>query len=134
MTGATGYLECTAVGVPAPNVTLTTDVDFVSDNRFTITSAVAGNAGNYTCNASNFLGFEEQTIELLVGGKLYTLTAFKHTLSTSHLHLCKDSCTNRLYIREASTCGMGKASHLNAFRTRGSSSHLPSHSTKAIEA
>ena len=74
MTGATGYLECSTVGVPTPNVTLTTDVNsnnvMVSDNRFTITSAVAGNAGNYTCNASNFLGFDRQTIELLVGGKL----------------------------------------------------------------
>ena len=78
MTDATGYLECTAVGVPAPNVTLTTDVDsnnvMVSDNRFTITSAVAGNAGNYTCNALNALGFDKQTIELLVGGKLYSYT------------------------------------------------------------
>ena len=76
MTDATGYIECTAVGVPAPNVTLTTDSNnvMVSDNRFTITGAVAGNAGNYTCNASNVLGFEEQTIELLVGGKLYSYT------------------------------------------------------------
>ena len=74
MTGATGYLECTTVGVPTPNVTLTTDAAesnnvMVSGNRVVITSAVAGNAGNYTCNASNFLGFDEQTFELLVGSK-----------------------------------------------------------------
>ena len=74
MTGTTGYLECGTVGVPTPNVTLTTDAAvsnnvMVSGNRVTVTSAVAGNAGNYTCNASNFLGFDEQTYRLLVGGK-----------------------------------------------------------------
>ena len=78
MTGATGYLECTTVGVPTPNVTLTTDaVDsnvMVNGSRVVVTSAVAGNAGNYTCNASNFLGFDEQTFELLVGSKLYSYT------------------------------------------------------------
>ena len=75
MTGATGYLECSTIGVPTPNVTLTTDVDsnvMVSGNRVIVTNAVAGNTGNYTCNASNFLGFDEQTFELLVGGKLYS--------------------------------------------------------------
>lgn len=77
MTGATGYLECGTVGVPTPNVTLTTDAAvsnnvMVNSNRVTVTSAVAGNTGNtgnYTCNALNFLGFDEQTFELFVGGK-----------------------------------------------------------------
>ena len=74
MTGTTGYLKCTTVGVPTPNVTLTTDAVvsnnvMLSGNRVTVTSAVAGNAGNYTCNASNFLGFEELAYRLLVGSK-----------------------------------------------------------------
>ena len=79
MTRATGYLECSTVGVPTPNVTLTTDAAvsnnvMVNGNRVTVTSAVAGNAGNYTCNASNFLNSNEQTFELFVGGKLYSYT------------------------------------------------------------
>ena len=79
MTGTTGYLECSTVGVPTPNVTLATNAAvsnnvMFSDNRVTVTSAVAGNAGNYTCNASNFLDIDEQTFELLVGGKLYSYT------------------------------------------------------------
>ena len=84
MTGATGYLEYSTVGVPTPNVTLTTDAEvsnnvMLSGNRVTVTSAVAGNAGNYTCNASNFLGFDEQAFELLVGGKLYSYV-YTHNL------------------------------------------------------
>ena len=72
--GTTGYLECGTVGVPTPNLTLTTDAAvsnnvMLSGNRVTVTSAVAGNTGNYTCNASNFLGFNEQTYRLLVGSK-----------------------------------------------------------------
>ena len=87
MTGATGYLECSTVGVPTPNVNLTTDAEvsnnvMVNGSRVTVTSAVAENAGNYTCNASNFLDFNEQTFELFVGGKLYS-----YTQSTSHLAL-----------------------------------------------
>ena len=74
MTGTTGYLECSTVGVPTPNVTLTSDAAvscnvMVNGNQVIVTSAVAGNAGNYTCNASNFLGFDKQTSELLVGSK-----------------------------------------------------------------
>ena len=74
MTGANGYLECTTVGVPTPNLTLTTAAA-VSNNvmlngsRVMITTAVARNAGTYTCNASNFLNFDEQTFQLQVGGK-----------------------------------------------------------------
>ena len=73
-TGATGYLECTPVGVPTPNLTLTTTAPqsgnvMLSDNQVVITTAVAGNAGTYTCNASNLLDFAEQTFQLQVGGK-----------------------------------------------------------------
>ena len=74
MTGATGYLECTAFGVPTPNLTLTTTAPqsesvMLSGNRVVITTAMAGDAGTYTCNASNFLDFAEQTFQLQVGGK-----------------------------------------------------------------
>ena len=74
MTGANGYLECTTVGVPTPNLTLTTAAAvpgnvMLNGSRVMINTAVAGNAGNYTCNASNFLNFDEQTFQLQVGGK-----------------------------------------------------------------
>ena len=73
-TGATGYLECTTVGVPTPNLTLTTTAPqsgnvMLSGNQVVITTAMAGNAGTYTCNASNLLDFAEQTFQLQVGGK-----------------------------------------------------------------
>ena len=74
MTGANGYLECTTVGVPTPNLTLTTAAPMsqnvmLSGNQVMINTSVAGNAGTYTCNASNFLNFAEQTFQLQVGGK-----------------------------------------------------------------
>ena len=92
MTGATGYLECSTVGVPTPNVTLTTDAAvscnvMLSGNRVTVTSAVAGNTGNYTCNASNFLDFDKQTSELLVGSKYCKFEVIHKRKSVMHMLL-----------------------------------------------
>ena len=92
MTGATGYLECSTVGVPTPNVTLTTDAAvscnvMLSGNRVTVTSAVAGNTGSYTCNASNFLDFDKQTSELLVGSKYCKFEVIHKRKSVMHMLL-----------------------------------------------
>ena len=77
--------------MPTPNLTLTTtaavtDNVMLNGNRVMITTAVAGNAGTYTCNASNFLNFDEQTFELQVGGKSQLQT---HTqlLNKHYLHV-----------------------------------------------
>jgi len=74
MTGADGTLLCSAAGFPPPTVTstnnasTTNNVQFMN-NQFTITSAVPGNAGTYSCNASNSVGSDVRTFQLLVGGK-----------------------------------------------------------------
>ena len=74
MTGADGTLQCSAVGSPPTTVTpdngasTTNNVQFMN-NQFTITSAVSGNAGIYSCNASNSVGYTERTFQLWVGGK-----------------------------------------------------------------
>ena len=71
LTGATGYLECSATGVPTLTVTLT-NATAVSDNVMisgtwvTIANAVAGNVVDFTCNASNNVS---STVPTLVGGK-----------------------------------------------------------------
>ena len=74
MTGADGTVQCSAVGSPPPTVTpdnsasTTNNVQFMN-SQFTITSAVPGNAGTYSCNASNSVGYSERTFQLWVGGK-----------------------------------------------------------------
>ena len=76
MTGADGTLQCSAVGSPSPTVapdngaSTTDNVQFMN-NQFTITSAVSGNAGTYSCNASNSEGSDVRTYQLWVGGKFY---------------------------------------------------------------
>jgi len=74
MTGADGTLQCSAAGSPPPTVTSTNDASTTNNvqfmnNQFTITSAVPGNAGTYSCNASNSVGSVLRTFQLLVGGK-----------------------------------------------------------------
>jgi len=74
MTGTDGTLLCSAAGSPPPTVTSTnnastTDNVQFMNNQFTITSAVPGNAGTYSCNASNSVGSDVRTFQLLVGGK-----------------------------------------------------------------
>ena len=87
LTGATGYLECSATGVPTPTVTLT-NVTAVSDNvmvsgtRVTITNAVAGDVANFTCNASNIVSSTVQTYQLWVGGKELKLTPDSEVVAT----------------------------------------------------
>ena len=75
MTGTNGTLQCSATGSPNPNVTFTVNattsnnIQFMN-NQFTITSAVAENAGTYTCNASNSVGSVVRTYRLFVRGKV----------------------------------------------------------------
>ena len=74
MTGANGTLQCSATGSPNPdvnfniNATTSNNIQFMN-NRFTITSAVAENAGTYSCNASNSVGSDVRTYRLFVRGK-----------------------------------------------------------------
>ena len=89
LTGATGYFQCSANGVPTPTVTLTNDTA-VSDNvmvngtRVTITNAVAGTVENFTCNASNIVNSVVQTYKLWVGGKWLKLNSDSQVIVTGY--------------------------------------------------
>ena len=71
-------LECTFDGLPSPSITWTTlaarqILNFQIINNLTVLtlpSLDAGNTGNYTCSASNLVGYSSGSIQLFVQGKL----------------------------------------------------------------
>ncbi len=75
--GSSATLDCTATGNPQPTVTVASNV---SENNFRVdennmvnfTDIVAGNAGTYTCTASNGIGTNATKAFLLTvtGGSL----------------------------------------------------------------
>ena len=93
--------ECTATGIPAPNITWSRDGVELSDNRVTVSnstptsynrsagevvqivtrtlslaSTVDGDSGNYTCNATNNAGTDSETFELVVQSEFIAHTYF----------------------------------------------------------
>ena len=58
-------LVCVATGHPSPTVTWTKDGRTVEDNNVTIVKSTRGDAGDYTCTATNGVG-ESKTVTVTV--------------------------------------------------------------------
>ena len=73
--GRDALLQCNTVGNPTPRVTWlfgTEEVPGVLSNGSVLLSSVQiSSEGNYTCQATNFLGSVEATLFLMVQGKWY---------------------------------------------------------------